>query len=80
MEPDQEQQEMAQLLTEAFGSVRTELDSLPPCSPTKGPGVAATCMLDNRPSGQGEERTLALLEQYSELLLKAVERRLDSRV
>ncbi|XP_072555425.1 mitogen-activated protein kinase-binding protein 1 isoform X2 [Paramormyrops kingsleyae] len=80
MEPDQEQQEMAQLLTEAFGSVRTELDSLPPCPPTKGPGGAATCMLGNRPSGQGEERTLALLEQYSELLLKAVERRLDSRV
>ncbi|XP_048829943.1 mitogen-activated protein kinase-binding protein 1 isoform X2 [Brienomyrus brachyistius] len=80
MEPDPEQQAMAQLLTEAFGSVRAELDLLPPCPPTEGPEGAGTSMLDNQPSGQGEERTLALLEQYSELLLKAVERRLDSRV
>uniref|UniRef100_A0A8C8EH61 Mitogen-activated protein kinase binding protein 1 n=1 Tax=Oncorhynchus tshawytscha TaxID=74940 RepID=A0A8C8EH61_ONCTS len=47
--------------------------------------LCSLCMLGCRPvgpgtggSGSGEERTLALLEQYSELLLKAVEKRLDN--
>uniref|UniRef100_A0A8C8BW98 Mitogen-activated protein kinase binding protein 1 n=1 Tax=Oncorhynchus tshawytscha TaxID=74940 RepID=A0A8C8BW98_ONCTS len=48
-------------LGDAFEVVRAELSSL--SQSTGG-------------SGSGEERTLALLEQYSELLLKAVEKRL----
>uniref|UniRef100_A0A8C7R3Z6 Mitogen-activated protein kinase binding protein 1 n=1 Tax=Oncorhynchus mykiss TaxID=8022 RepID=A0A8C7R3Z6_ONCMY len=47
--------------------------------------LCSLCTLGCRPvgpgtggSGSGEERTLALLEQYSELLLKAVEKRLDN--
>uniref|UniRef100_A0A8B9L1T4 Mitogen-activated protein kinase binding protein 1 n=1 Tax=Astyanax mexicanus TaxID=7994 RepID=A0A8B9L1T4_ASTMX len=70
-----EQQEMAQVLTEAFEMVRTELNSLP-CSSNSG----SLCMLGNRAMDMGEDRTLALLEQYSQLLLRAVEKRMDSKV
>ncbi|XP_018619681.1 mitogen-activated protein kinase-binding protein 1 isoform X2 [Scleropages formosus] len=79
MESSQEQQEMAQVLMEAFGSVRADLDSLSPSLPSEAPG-GALCLMASRAGGAGEERTLALLEQYSELLLKAVEKRLDNRV
>ncbi|XP_045579560.1 mitogen-activated protein kinase-binding protein 1 isoform X2 [Salmo salar] len=84
----QEQHEMARVLSEAFEVVRAELSSLPQSSPSPSGEPAAggsLCMLACRPvgpgtggSGSGEERTLALLEQYSELLLKAVEKRLDN--
>uniref|UniRef100_A0A8B9KVT2 Mitogen-activated protein kinase binding protein 1 n=1 Tax=Astyanax mexicanus TaxID=7994 RepID=A0A8B9KVT2_ASTMX len=66
---------MAQVLTEAFEMVRTELNSLP-CSSNSG----SLCMLGNRAMDMGEDRTLALLEQYSQLLLRAVEKRMDSKV
>lgn len=79
---------MARVLSEAFEVVRAELSSLPQSSPSPSGEPAAggsLCMLACRPvgpgtggSGSGEERTLALLEQYSELLLKAVEKRLDN--
>uniref|UniRef100_A0A8C8F804 Uncharacterized protein n=1 Tax=Oncorhynchus tshawytscha TaxID=74940 RepID=A0A8C8F804_ONCTS len=62
----QEHHEMAQVLSEAFEVVRAELSSLPQSSPPS-------------PSGGPAERTLALLEQYSELLLQAVEKRLDNK-
>ncbi|XP_072545475.1 mitogen-activated protein kinase-binding protein 1 isoform X2 [Salminus brasiliensis] len=71
----QEQQEMAQVLREAFETVRTELNSLT-CSSNSG----SLCVLGNRAVGMGEDRTLALLEQYSQLLLRAVEKRMDSKV
>ncbi|KAL4656482.1 mitogen-activated protein kinase-binding protein 1 isoform X2 [Arapaima gigas] len=79
MEPSQEQQEMAQVLREAFGSVRADLDLLQPCLPAEEPD-GAVCLLSGRAGGANEEKTLALLEQYSELLLKAVEKRLDNKV
>uniref|UniRef100_A0A8C7R2U3 Mitogen-activated protein kinase binding protein 1 n=1 Tax=Oncorhynchus mykiss TaxID=8022 RepID=A0A8C7R2U3_ONCMY len=65
----QEQHEMARVLSEAFEVVRAELSSLPQSSLPSPSG---------EPAAGGEERTLALLEQYSELLLKAVEKRLDN--
>ncbi|KAK6304673.1 hypothetical protein J4Q44_G00252590 [Coregonus suidteri] len=87
----QEHHEMAQVLSEAFEAVRAELSSLPQSSPPSPSGEPAAggslCTVGCRPvgpgtggsgSGSGEERTLALLEQYSELLLKAVEKRLDN--
>ncbi|XP_070985027.1 mitogen-activated protein kinase-binding protein 1-like isoform X4 [Oncorhynchus clarkii lewisi] len=85
----QEQHEMARVLSEAFEVVRAELSSLPQSSlpsPSGEPAAGGSlCTLGCRPvgpgtggSGSGEERTLALLEQYSELLLKAVEKRLDN--
>uniref|UniRef100_A0AAR2L422 Mitogen-activated protein kinase binding protein 1 n=1 Tax=Pygocentrus nattereri TaxID=42514 RepID=A0AAR2L422_PYGNA len=70
----QEQQEMARVLTEAFDAVRTELNSLP-CS-----NSSSLCMLGSRVAGVGDDRTLALLEQYSQLLLRAVEKRMDSKI
>ncbi|XP_066525268.1 mitogen-activated protein kinase-binding protein 1 isoform X2 [Hoplias malabaricus] len=70
----QEQQEMAQVLTEAFEVVRTELNSLP-CSSS-----SSLCVLGSRAVDIGEDRTLALLEQYSQLLLRAVEKRMDSKI
>uniref|UniRef100_A0AAZ3RGG6 Mitogen-activated protein kinase binding protein 1 n=1 Tax=Oncorhynchus tshawytscha TaxID=74940 RepID=A0AAZ3RGG6_ONCTS len=65
----QEQHEMARVLSEAFEVVRAELSSLSQSSLPSPSG---------EPAAGGEERTLALLEQYSELLLKAVEKRLDN--
>lgn len=74
---------MARVLSEAFDAVRAELNSLPegrnsarvPESPLP------LCMLGSQAEpGVGEERTLALLEQYSQLLLQAVEKRLDNKL
>ncbi|XP_034153235.1 mitogen-activated protein kinase-binding protein 1 isoform X2 [Esox lucius] len=90
LDSSQEHHEMARVLSEAFEVVRSELGSLPqstPPSPSGGPAAGGPlCALGCPPlgpgtgeSGSGEERTLALLEQYSELLLKAVEKRLDNK-
>lgn len=81
-ESNQEQREMTKVLSEAFEAVRVELNSLPEvgagASVPGSPGPL--CMLGTRAAaGVGEERTLALLEQYSQLLLQAVEKRLDNK-
>ncbi|XP_035262391.1 mitogen-activated protein kinase-binding protein 1 isoform X1 [Anguilla anguilla] len=77
-ESSEEQREMAQVLSAAFREVRAELDSLSPSAPA-GAARGALCGLGGKEGGLGEDRTLALLEQYSELLLKAVEKRLDNK-
>ncbi|TNN41782.1 Mitogen-activated protein kinase-binding protein 1 [Liparis tanakae] len=64
----EDQQEMRRVLCEALCTVRAELDSLPRPDGPPDPGV----------KGQGD-KALALLEQYAELLLKSVERRLDTK-
>ncbi|KAL0968950.1 hypothetical protein UPYG_G00220380 [Umbra pygmaea] len=89
VDSSQEHHEMARVLSEAFEVVRAELSSLPQSSPPSPSGPTAggsVCALGCPPltsalgePGSGEERTLALLEQYSELLLKAVEKRLDNK-
>uniref|UniRef100_A0A8C3U557 Mitogen-activated protein kinase binding protein 1 n=1 Tax=Catharus ustulatus TaxID=91951 RepID=A0A8C3U557_CATUS len=61
---------IAGLLTETFSSMKKELDSL-----KDGCGANLPS-----PKGLGDEQTLALLEQYSELLLQAVERRMDKKL
>ncbi|XP_035472971.2 mitogen-activated protein kinase-binding protein 1-like isoform X1 [Scophthalmus maximus] len=72
-QPSEDQQQMRRLLSEALLTVKTELDSLPhPISPREGPHM------DQAVKGEGE-KALALLEQYAELLLKSVERRLDTK-
>ncbi|XP_063040492.1 mitogen-activated protein kinase-binding protein 1 isoform X2 [Engraulis encrasicolus] len=62
--------------------------SAPHPTPTGGPPSSSSssaagpvCSVAGRraSSAAGEDRTVALLEQYSELLLKAVERRLDNK-
>ncbi|KAJ8399504.1 hypothetical protein AAFF_G00412160 [Aldrovandia affinis] len=77
-EPSAELREMAQVLSAAFVDVRADLDSLPPSVLTGGTR-GTLCVPGCSEGGPGEERTLALLEQYSELLLKAVEKRLDNK-
>ncbi|XP_028251894.1 mitogen-activated protein kinase-binding protein 1-like isoform X1 [Parambassis ranga] len=59
-----DQRQMSLLLSEAFQAMRAELDTLPLCMPS---------ML----GGAGEVKTAALLEEYSLLLLQAVNRRLN---
>ncbi|KAM9466086.1 mitogen-activated protein kinase-binding protein 1 isoform 2-T2 [Clarias gariepinus] len=76
----QEQQGMAQVLTEAFEAVQTELNSLPQYAESRSSSSSSVCVLGGEAGVVGEERTLALLEQYSQLLLKAVEKRMDSKV
>ncbi|XP_015206199.2 mitogen-activated protein kinase-binding protein 1 isoform X1 [Lepisosteus oculatus] len=71
-----EQGEMAGILCEAFSAMRTELDSLP----DRGRLDPGAVCVQRSGGGVGEERTLALLEQYSEMLLKAVEKRLDNKL
>ncbi|XP_044026188.1 mitogen-activated protein kinase-binding protein 1-like isoform X2 [Siniperca chuatsi] len=72
-QPSEEQQEIRSVLSEALFTVKAELDSLPhPTSQCEGPRV------DQGVKGEGE-KALALLEQYAELLLKSVERRLHTK-
>ncbi|XP_007115387.1 mitogen-activated protein kinase-binding protein 1 isoform X2 [Physeter macrocephalus] len=69
--PSAEQSRITQLLRNTFSSVRQELEALAGAvlsSPGGSPGAAGT------------EQTQALLEQYSELLLRAVERRMERRL
>ncbi|XP_049638357.1 mitogen-activated protein kinase-binding protein 1 [Suncus etruscus] len=68
--PSAEQSRITQLLRNTFSSMRQELEALAGpllCSPGMSPGV-------------GAEQTQALLEQYSELLLRAVERRMERKL
>ncbi|CAL8283254.1 unnamed protein product [Lota lota] len=60
-----DKQEMNRVLSEAFGSLRAELNT-----PSLG-RLDPQCMLG------GEERALDLLERYSQLLLQAVEKKLE---
>nr|XP_004660952.2 mitogen-activated protein kinase-binding protein 1 isoform X2 [Jaculus jaculus] len=67
--PSMEQSHIAQLLRDTFSSVRQELEALP-----------GTVLTPPGGSPVGAEQTQALLEQYSELLLRAVERRMERRL
>lgn len=69
--PSAEQSHITCLLRDTFSSVRQELEALDGAvlsSPGGSPGAV------------GAEQTQALLEQYSELLLRAVERRMERRL
>ncbi|NWH70158.1 MABP1 protein, partial [Piaya cayana] len=83
---------IAGLLTETFTSMKKELDSLKDkeelpkvkellvkpqdTASSLNEGCGANLL---SPKSLGDEQTLALLEQYSELLLQAVERRMDKK-
>nr|XP_056707310.1 mitogen-activated protein kinase-binding protein 1 [Euleptes europaea] len=83
--------EMAGLLTDTFSRMKKELDSLKDgkeLQKEKGMLVnqqdSAVMPLSGTPLSLpqhfGDEQTLALLEQYSKLLLQAVERRMDKKL
>uniref|UniRef100_A0A671LDW5 Mitogen-activated protein kinase-binding protein 1-like n=1 Tax=Sinocyclocheilus anshuiensis TaxID=1608454 RepID=A0A671LDW5_9TELE len=76
----EEQQEMARVLAEAFEAMRDELNCLPPCTPSRSPSTCTVRTLANSDAALGDDRTLALLEQYSKLLLSAVEKRMDNKI
>ncbi|XP_016133655.1 mitogen-activated protein kinase-binding protein 1-like [Sinocyclocheilus grahami] len=76
----EEQQEMACVLAEAFEAMRDELNCLPPCTPSRSPSTCTVRTLANSDATIGDDRTLALLEQYSKLLLTAVEKRMDNKI
>ncbi|XP_013885738.1 mitogen-activated protein kinase-binding protein 1 [Austrofundulus limnaeus] len=65
----EDQQEMRNVLFEALVLVKTELHSLPLCSSRRE---------GSQDLKLGGDKTLALLEQYAELLLKSVEKRRDT--
>ncbi|KAK7134125.1 hypothetical protein R3I94_015848 [Phoxinus phoxinus] len=69
-----EQQQMQKVMSDALVLVRSELDSVPG-SPGSGKGEGKTGSV----KGEGKT-TLALLEQYSLLLLRSVEERLQQQV
>ncbi|XP_015142604.2 mitogen-activated protein kinase-binding protein 1 isoform X3 [Gallus gallus] len=92
-ESSTDKDKIAGLLTETFSLMKKELDSLkdeeelPKVKEvlTK-PQDTARSLNDKcganlpSPKSLGDEQTLALLEQYSELLLQAVERRMDKKL
>lgn len=69
--PSAEQSRITQLLRDTFSSVRQELEALAGAT-LSSPGGS--------PGAVGAEQTQALLEQYSELLLRAVEQRMERRL
>ncbi|NXT77494.1 MABP1 protein, partial [Zapornia atra] len=92
-ESSTEKDKIAGLLTETFSSMKKELDSLKdeeelpkvqevlvkPQDTTSPVNEGCGANLPS-PKSLGDEQTLALLEQYSELLLQAVERRMDKKL
>ncbi|XP_054131038.1 mitogen-activated protein kinase-binding protein 1 isoform X2 [Melozone crissalis] len=92
-ESSTDKDKIAGLLTEAFSSMKKELDSLKDAEELPKDKEALVKPQDNTsplnegcganlpsPKSLGDEQTLALLEQYSELLLQAVERRMDKKL
>ncbi|NXM59676.1 MABP1 protein, partial [Illadopsis cleaveri] len=93
MESSTDKAKIAGLLTETFSSMKKELDSLKdaeelpkdkeeqvkPQDKTSPLNEGCGANLPS-PKSLGDEQTLALLEQYSELLLQAVERRMDKKL
>ncbi|XP_053923462.1 mitogen-activated protein kinase-binding protein 1 isoform X5 [Cuculus canorus] len=91
-ESSTDKDKIAGLLTETFSSMKKELDSLKdeeelpkvkevlvkPQDTASSLNEACGANLPS-PKSLGDEQTLALLEQYSELLLQAVERRMDKK-
>ncbi|XP_030670115.1 mitogen-activated protein kinase-binding protein 1 isoform X3 [Nomascus leucogenys] len=69
--PSAEQSRIAQLLRDTFSSVRQELEAVAGAV-LSSPGSSSGAV--------GAEQTQALLEQYSELLLRAVERRMERKL
>ncbi|XP_026085579.1 mitogen-activated protein kinase-binding protein 1-like isoform X3 [Carassius auratus] len=76
----EEQQVMAGVLAEALEGMRDELNCLPPCTPSRSPSTYTVHTLANSDATLGDDRTLALLEQYSKLLLSAVEKRMNNKI
>ncbi|NXS77237.1 MABP1 protein, partial [Erpornis zantholeuca] len=92
-ESSTDKDKIAGLLTETFSSMKKELDSLKDAKELPKDKEALVKPQDNTsplnegcganlpsPKSLGDEQTLALLEQYSELLLQAVERRMDKKL
>ncbi|NWW62040.1 MABP1 protein, partial [Ifrita kowaldi] len=92
-ESSTDKDKIAGLLTETFSSMKKELDSLKHAEELPKDKEALVKPQDNTsplnegcganlpsPKSLGDEQTLALLEQYSELLLQAVERRMDKKL
>uniref|UniRef100_A0A8B9PNE9 Mitogen-activated protein kinase binding protein 1 n=1 Tax=Apteryx owenii TaxID=8824 RepID=A0A8B9PNE9_APTOW len=93
METSTDKDKIAGLLTETFSLMKKELDSLKdeeelpkakevlakPQDTIRPLNEGCSANLPS-PKSLGDEQTLALLEQYSELLLQAVERRMDKKL
>ncbi|XP_040413917.1 mitogen-activated protein kinase-binding protein 1 isoform X6 [Cygnus olor] len=92
-ESSTDKDKIAGLLTEAFSLMKKELDSLkdeeelPKVTEVLAQSQDTARPLNDgsganlpSPKSLGDEQTLALLEQYSELLLQAVERRMDKKL
>ncbi|NXN18867.1 MABP1 protein, partial [Indicator maculatus] len=92
-ESSTDKDKIAGLLTQTFSSMKKELDSLkdeeelPKVKEVLEKPQDTTTPLNEgcganlpSPKSLGDEQTLALLEQYSELLLQAVERRMDKKL
>ncbi|XP_042194064.1 mitogen-activated protein kinase-binding protein 1 [Callorhinchus milii] len=83
-DPSKESCQITAILQDTFSSVRKDLDCLQ-CSvggcgpPLPGPGRVTPSPQPPSSEGLGDEKTQALLQQYSELLLRAVQRRMEHK-
>ncbi|KPP65215.1 WD repeat-containing protein 62-like [Scleropages formosus] len=78
MEDNIEQlQHMKSVLTDAFLTIQTELDSV--CTRSLYPSQKASCLPAEESPGRQlkDDRTMALLEKYSEMLLRIAEKKMD---
>lgn len=94
MESSPDKDEIAGLFTETFSVMKRDLDSLKdgkglqrkknqlkqPQNIVGMPLGESSGETLSSPRHFGDDQTLALLEQYSELLLQAVERRMDKKL
>jgi hypothetical protein len=75
----EQQGQMSAILKEAFCVAHTELASVFPSGQTAAAGHSAPCPLEDSPGRQlRDDRTVALLEKYSEMLLFIAEKKMDS--
>lgn len=73
----EQQAQMSAVLKEAFAEARRELASLCP-EDGRPAGQAGASPLDQSPGRQlRDERTVALLEKYSDMLLQIAEKKMD---
>lgn len=70
--------QMRAVLTDAFGAVQRELDTVCARGPRPPPTNTSCPSAEESPGRQlKDDRTVALLEKYSEMLLRIAEKKLD---
>ncbi|KAJ8280306.1 hypothetical protein GJAV_G00053000 [Gymnothorax javanicus] len=74
----EQQLQMRTILTDAFAAVQRELDGVCACGPRPPPSKTSCSSAEESPGRHlKDDRTVALLEKYSEMLLRIAEKKMD---